>query len=98
MRYLVWLLRVALFVALLGFALKNDQPVTLRYFFGYGWNTSLVVVLLCFFAVGAAVGILAMLGSVLVQRRELASTKRELQSKQKLDQAEDNSHQPIQPS
>lgn len=98
MRYIVWLLRVALFVALLGFALKNDQAVTLRYFFGYEWDTSLVVVLLCFFAIGAAVGILAMLGSVLVQRRELTSTKRELQLKQKLDQAEENSRLPIQPS
>jgi uncharacterized integral membrane protein len=98
MRYLVWLLRVALFVALLGFALKNDQPITLRYFFGYGWNTSLVVVLLCFFAAGAAVGILAMMGSVMAQRRELTSTKRDLRSKQKLDQAEENSHLPIQPS
>jgi hypothetical protein len=56
------------------------------------------VVLLCFFAIGAAVGILAMLGSVLVQRRELASAKRELQLKQKLDQAEENSRLPIQPS
>lgn len=98
MRYIVWLLRVALFVALLGFALKNDQAVTLRYFFGYEWDTSLVVVLLCFFAIGAAVGILAMLGSVLMQRRELTSTKRELQLKQKLDQAEENSRLPIQPS
>lgn len=98
MRYIVWLLRVALFVALLGFALKNDQAVTLRYFFGYEWDTSLVVVLLCFFAIGAAVGSLAMLGSVLVQRRELASTKCELQLKQKLDQAEENSRLPIQPS
>ena len=98
MRYIVWLLRVALVVALLGFALKNDQAVTLRYFFGYEWDTSLVVVLLCFFAIGAAVGILAMLGSVLVQRRELASAKRELQLKQKLDQAEENSRLPIQPS
>jgi len=98
MRYIVWLLRIALFVALLGFALKNDQAVTLRYFFGYEWDTSLVVVLLCFFAIGAAVGILAMLGSVLVQRRELASTKRELQLKQRLDQAEENSRLPIQPS
>ena len=98
MRYLIWLLRAALFVALLGFALKNDQPVTLRYFLGYEWNTSLVVVLLCFFAIGAAVGILAMLGSLLLQRRELAAAKRELQLKHKLDQAEENSRLPIQPS
>jgi len=98
MRYIIWVLRVVLFVALLGFALKNDQPVTLRYFLGYEWNTSLVVVSLCFFAVGATVGILAMLGSVLQQRRELAAAQRELQLRHKLDQAEENSRLPIQPS
>ncbi|MFA6121184.1 MAG: LapA family protein [Sideroxydans sp.] len=98
MRYIIWVLRVALFVALLGFALKNDQTVTLRYFSGFEWSTSLVVVLLCFFAIGAAVGILAMLGSVLQQRRELAAAKRELQLRQRLDQAEENSRLPIQTS
>lgn len=98
MRYIIWVLRVILFVALLGFTLKNDQPVTLRYFLGYEWNTSLVVVSLCFFAVGATVGILAMLGSVLQQRRELAAAQRELKLRQKLDMAEANSRLPIQPS
>ncbi|MDH2917387.1 MAG: LapA family protein [Gallionella sp.] len=98
MSYIVLLLRVALFVALLGFAVKNDQPVTLRYFLGQEWNTSLVVVLLCFFAIGAAVGILAMLGSVLQQRRELAAAKRELQLRHKLDQAEESNRLPIQSS
>ena len=46
MLYLNWLLRAAMFVILLGFAVKNDQPVVLRYFFGYEWQASLVVVLL----------------------------------------------------
>ena len=98
MRYLIWLLRTALFVVLLGFAIKNDQPVTLRYFFGYEWNASLVVVLLCFFAIGAAIGIFAMLGAVLRLRRELAAAKRELQMKSKLDQADEARNFPIQPS
>lgn len=44
MSYLGWLLRAVLFVMLFGFAVKNDQPVTLRYFFGYEWQTSLVMV------------------------------------------------------
>ena len=98
MRYLIWMLRAALFVVLLGFAVKNDQPVTLRYFFGYEWSASLVVVLLCFFAIGAGIGILAMLGAMLRQRRELAAVKRELQLKNKLDQADQTRRFPIQPS
>jgi putative membrane protein len=85
MRYLVWALRAALFVLLLGFAVKNDQPVVLKYFFGYEWQASLVVILLCFFTVGVLIGVLAMLSSMFRQRRELAALRRELELKNKLD-------------
>lgn len=84
MKYLVWLLRGFLFLILLGFAVKNDEPVVLRYFFGYEWHSSLIVVLLLFFAVGAAVGMLAVLASLLRQRKELAALKDELRLKNKL--------------
>lgn len=84
MRYLIWTLRAVLFLLLLGFAVKNDQPVVLRYFFGYEWQTSLVVVLLCFFTLGVVLGLLAVLASMFNQRRELDAIKRELQLKNKL--------------
>jgi uncharacterized integral membrane protein len=97
MRYLIWSLRAVLFLLLLGFAVKNDQPVVLRYFFGYEWQTSLVVVLLCFFAIGVVVGLLAMLGSMFRQRRELAAVQRELKLKNKLAEI-DSRRSPAQPS
>ena len=97
MRYLIWSLRALLFLLLLGFALKNDQPVVLRYFFGYEWHSSLVVVLLCFFTLGIAIGLLAMLGMLFRQRRELAAAKRELQLKNKLAEI-DAQRLPIQPT
>jgi uncharacterized integral membrane protein len=84
MRYLNWILRLALFIVLLGFAVKNDQPITMRYFFGYEWQSSLVLVLLMFFSVGAAVGVLAMFVNVLQQRREIAALKRDIRVKNKL--------------
>ncbi|HEY8887083.1 MAG TPA: LapA family protein [Gallionella sp.] len=84
MRYLNWIIRVVLFIALLGFAVKNDQPVTLRYFFGYEWQSYLVIVLLVFFSVGTAVGVLAMFPNVLKQRREIAALKRQIRAKNKL--------------
>lgn len=84
MRYVSWILRIILFVLLLGFAVKNDQRVELRYFLGYEWQVSLVVVLLCFFVVGIVLGMLAMLGMLLRQRRELAAVRRDLQLKNKL--------------
>ncbi len=78
MRYLNWLLRAILFLILFGFAVKNDQPVVLRYFFGYEWQASLVLILLLFFAVGTGVGALSVLGNIFRQRREIAMLKREL--------------------
>jgi lipopolysaccharide assembly protein A len=84
MRYFNWILRSVLFIALLGFAIKNDQPVTLRYFFGYEWQSSLVIVLLIFFAAGAIVGVLAMFANVLRQRREISRLKRDISVKGKL--------------
>ena len=98
MRYLTWLLRAILFLVLLGFAVKNDQPVVLRYFFGYEWQSSLVVALLLFFAVGVGVGMLAVLGNIFRQRREIAVLKRELHLKNKLTGAGETQQIPIQPS
>ena len=98
MRYLNWLLRAALFIVLLGFALKNDQPVTLSYFFGFEWQSSLVIVLLIFFAAGAAVGILAMLVSYLQQRREISRLKRDILLRNKLAGIDESQKMPIQPS
>lgn len=90
MRYLVWLLRIALFLVLLGFAVRNDQPVVLRYFFGYEWQASLVVILLLFFAGGVVAGVLAVLGNIFRQRREIAALKKELRLKNKLAEASED--------
>lgn len=81
MKYLIWILRAFLFLILLSFAVKNDQPVVLSYFFGYEWHASLVLVLLLFFAAGTAVGMLALLGNILRQRKEIAALKNELHLK-----------------
>lgn len=83
MRYFNWIFRILLFIVLLGFALKNDQPVTLNYFFGYEWQSPLVVVLLITFAIGTVVGVLAMFMSLLRQNREIASLKRKMRNMEK---------------
>ena len=81
MKYLIWGLRALLFVFFLGFAIKNDEPVVLRYFLGFEWHASLIVVLLLFFAAGTAIGMLAILGSLLRQRKEIAALRNELSMK-----------------
>ena len=83
MRLLTWAIRIALFILLLAFAAKNTDPVALRFYFGLVWQAPLVALLLAFFAAGAVLGILAMLGGYLSQRREISRFRRTDFSKEK---------------
>ena len=76
MRFLTWAIRFALFVVLLAFAARNTEPVTLRFYFDLAWQAPLVALLLAFFAAGAALGLIAMSGTYLAQRREIARLQR----------------------
>jgi len=80
MRVLSWILRIVLFLALFLFALKNTDAVSLRLYFDQVWQAPLILVLLVFFAAGAAMGVLATLATVFRQRREIAQLRRELRS------------------
>jgi uncharacterized integral membrane protein len=83
MRILTWAIRIALFVVLAAFAAKNTDPVALRFYFDLVWQAPLVAVLLAFFAAGVALGLLAMLGTCLAQRREIARLRRNAAPKEK---------------
>lgn len=78
MRYLGWLVKILIFVVVLGFALQNSQPVTLHYFLGYIWEAPLVVLLLLAFVLGALLGLLALLPALYQLRRERTRLRREL--------------------
>lgn len=71
MSYLYLVLQILLFVALLGFAVKNGEVITVRYLFDLEWQAPLVVVLFTFFALGAVLGGLSTIGTVWRLRREL---------------------------
>ena len=60
MKYLLWLLKAAIFFTLFAFALNNQQDVTVHFFFGTHWRAPLVLVVLAAFALGMAVGVLGM--------------------------------------
>lgn len=94
MRIFNWLWRIITFIVLLGFAVKNNQPVTLRYFFETEWHTSLVIVLLLFFTAGVAIGVLAMLFNLLQERKEITQLKREIRVKNQLADLENRQELP----
>ncbi|MFN3438587.1 MAG: lipopolysaccharide assembly LapA domain-containing protein [Acidovorax sp.] len=60
MKYLLWLLKAAIFFTLFAFALNNQQDATVHFFFGTQWRAPLVLVVLTAFAAGLAVGALGM--------------------------------------
>jgi uncharacterized integral membrane protein len=76
MRYLLWIVKIALFAFMLTLAAKNTDPVAVRYFLGYEWRAPLIFVMLVVFCVGAAFGLLGALGQILRQRREISSLRR----------------------
>jgi uncharacterized integral membrane protein len=78
MRYLLWILAPLVFLFFVTFAVKNSDAVAVRYFLGHEWRAPLIFVLLIFFCLGAALGLLAALGTVVRKRREIAGLKREL--------------------
>jgi uncharacterized integral membrane protein len=80
----VWLL---LFLLLLAFAAKNTEPVALRFYFDLVWQAPLVLLLLAFFAAGAVLGLIAALGTLLRQRREIVRLRREARGRAQAQEA-----------
>jgi uncharacterized integral membrane protein len=56
-----WIVRAAVFLALLVFALNNQQEVTLRLMFEREWRAPMTLIVLAAFALGLVVGVLGML-------------------------------------
>jgi uncharacterized integral membrane protein len=69
MKYLLWLLKAAIFFTLFAFALNNQQAATVHFFFGHSWTGPLVLVVLAAFAFGLVVGAAGMLPRWWRQRR-----------------------------
>ena len=78
MTALTWALRFIIVSFLIVFAIQNTELVILRVMPGYFWEAPLVVVLLAFFAAGAVLGVLSVLGIIYRQRREVVRLKREM--------------------
>ncbi len=78
MTALTWAIRLIIFSFLVIFAIQNTDLVTLRLMPGQFWEAPLVIVLLAFFAGGAVLGVLSVLGVIFRQRREVARLKHEL--------------------
>lgn len=80
MRYFIWILRLAVFVVVLLFALKNTDRVTVRFFVDtLTTDIPLIVVMLACFVAGTLFGLLLTVPASLRRRRELAAMRRDLE-------------------
>ena len=71
MTALTWAVRLIIFSFLLVFAIRNTQPTTLRFVLDYAWEAPLVIILLAFFAGGALLGVLSVIGVILGRRQRV---------------------------
>jgi putative membrane protein len=78
MRIVTWTIRFAVFLFLVALAARNTEPVTLRFYFDLALQAPLIVVLFAAFVVGALFGVLALLATLLRQRREIASLRKRI--------------------
>jgi uncharacterized integral membrane protein len=76
MQVLVWILRFAIIVVLVWFAVKNGQEVEIVGLPGQSWKAPLVFVLLVVFVAGVAIGLLAWIPTVIRQRREIGRLRK----------------------
>jgi uncharacterized integral membrane protein len=89
---------IILFVFFFGFAIKNTQEARLDFFLGYELRGPLVLLLLGFFAAGAALGVLAMTPTVFRHRRELNRHRKTIDEMKREDEARQRARtQPPQP-
>ena len=72
MKYVLWLLKAAIFFTLFAFALNNQQVVSVNFFFGTLWQAPLVLVVLAAFSAGLALGVLVMMPRWWKKRRLMA--------------------------
>jgi uncharacterized integral membrane protein len=87
MKLLLRLAAAILFVVFFGFAVENTQEVTLHFFLNYEIHSPLVLMLLGFFVVGAALGVLAMTPTVFRHRRDLSKHQMTISTMKQENQA-----------
>ena len=71
MQTLAWIVRLAVLIVLVWFAVKNGQEVELFLLPGQSWKSPLIFVVLVAFVTGVLIGLTAWLPTVVRQRRHL---------------------------
>jgi uncharacterized integral membrane protein len=77
-RTLLLVLKLILFLLLLGLAVRNSDFVTVRYFMGLEWQAPLALIIFVAFAIGLLMGLLLCSVRLLRNHRELRGLRKQL--------------------
>lgn len=80
MKFIYPILGIVLCVLLVGFIIKNMEPVELHYYLGFVWRAPLSLMLLITFLIGVVAGIAVCISPLIKQRRSLIALQRELKT------------------
>ncbi len=79
MRFVIWAVRLIVFILVLLFALKNTDPVNVNFYAEHVISdVPLIVVMLVSFAIGALFAVLVVMPAAMRRRRELKRLQREV--------------------
>ncbi|CAJ0689432.1 hypothetical protein LMG18102_01106 [Ralstonia mannitolilytica] len=78
MKFLVWVVRILLFVLLFVLALHNTAEVSLVLPFGVVWHAPLILIVLAFFVAGILLAMLAMAPRVMQHRFAASRLRRQI--------------------
>ncbi len=76
MQAIAWILRLAILIVLVWFAVRNGQEVELRGLPDRSWKAPLIFVVLIAFVSGVVIGLTAWLPTYVRQRREIARLRK----------------------
>jgi uncharacterized integral membrane protein len=76
MRFIGWMWKLAVFLALFAWSLQNLEPVNLHFFLGHALQAPLMVLLFLAFVIGAGFGLAAGIARNVRQRRLIVELRR----------------------
>jgi|ERR1700710_641170 uncharacterized integral membrane protein len=80
MKFIVWLIRVVVFILLLMLALANTHTATLNFLAGYAWSAPQILIGLAFFVIGLLAGLVSAVPALFRLRIENGRLKKELRA------------------
>lgn len=87
MRFLIWSVRILVFLLLLAFLSRNSGAVGVQFFFGSLWTLPLSLLMLMIFVGGALLGVMATASTMLRQRRELGRLRSQVEGAGSADES-----------